>query len=290
MPSMENILKRVSEGELADAAKFRELISKAELPDEGKAVETALMLLQDAKEKIDAETFFKLAKELGYEAAEPKPVENEVEKSIEVLKKAEFADEAKAVEAFKTAGLDEIFEKAMKLKKAEPPEENPDPLKDLTPEAQSLLKSQTEKMEALEKEHKEQGEKIAKMEDEKLTKEFIDEATANKAHLPEKAEDLGPILKEAKQKLDEESFKKLDVMLSTLSKQIAVGELLKELGSANTIDENSAEAKLEKMAQKLSKEDKDLTYEQAYEKALLDPENREIVTEMEREQSQRKEG
>ena len=278
---IEEILKKVLGGELADKEKFDGIFEKAKLPDT-ETISAALKLLQGQKDNLNKEVVFELMKALGFEPDAPKPEKSEVEKAIEALQKSEFEDEAKAAEAFKVVGLEDVFKKALALKKAEPPEPKPDPLKKVDPEVQALFKEQQERMEKLEKENKKQAEAITKAEDERLTKEFLDDAKLNKQYLPVTAENLAPIMKEASQKLEKDAFKALNEMLDTLNKQISESEFLKEKGRTTTPDDKSPQAKIDKQVAELRKQSKDLTYEQAYSEVIVKPENADLVAELEK--------
>lgn len=113
----------------------------------------------------------------------------------------------------------------------------------------------------------EEAERIAKEEREaRLRKEYIQKAQ-ELSGLNISAEEFGPILKSAAEKLPEEEFTKLHEVLKSASKVIETSSIFKEQGRDGA-GEDTALAELEKKAEELRKADSSLTKEAAFTKAM----------------------
>jgi len=115
---------------------------------------------------------------------------------------------------------------------------------------------------------------IAKAEREaRLTKEFVAKAEGYEA-LVVKAEDFGPVLKEASEKLSKASFDEIERVLKAADEQIAKGDLFKEMGrNGEAPAADSALAKAETRAAELMKSDPKLAKGEALDLVFkADPE------------------
>jgi len=153
-------------------------------------------------------------------------------------------------------------------------------LSGVSPEArpfyESVLKSHddaVEKAEALEKRVEKAEADAVSAKDKLANNEFVQKAETEYKHLGS-AEDLAPILKEASEKLEAETFEKLEGVLKAANGRIEKGGLFKEFGSRGETDESAGDAmsQIEKMAAELvEKSTETLTAEQAFTKAVATP-------------------
>jgi predicted phage tail protein len=98
----------------------------------------------------------------------------------------------------------------------------------------------------------------------RLSKEFSDKA-GTFSNLPMEQEALASLLKKVAETLEDEEFSALETMLNGVDSTIGKSSLFAEVGSSNESDSNG---EIEAIAKGLMTEG--VTYEQAYEKALLD--------------------
>lgn len=127
------------------------------------------------------------------------------------------------------------------------------------------LKKQVEASEAKRVELEKQ---IAVEKDARLTRDFIAKAAEKFKHLPEKADVLGPILKELADKAPEAAAKIEKFLEATNEKLAKVTELTKELGHNRDGGEQTAWGKIQKAAEELRKTEVKLSKEQAIQKAM----------------------
>jgi len=98
----------------------------------------------------------------------------------------------------------------------------------------------------------------------RLSKEFADKA-GKFSNLPIEKDALASLLKKVAGTLEDEEFSMLEEMLNGVDATIGKSSLFAEVGSSKESDSNG---EIEAIAKSLMTED--ITYEQAYEKALLD--------------------
>ena len=98
----------------------------------------------------------------------------------------------------------------------------------------------------------------------RLSKEFSDKA-GKFSNLPIEQEALASLLKKVAETLEDEEFSALETMLNGVDSTIGKSSLFAEVGSSSESDSNG---EIEAIAKSLMTEE--ITYEQAYEKALLD--------------------
>ena len=96
-------------------------------------------------------------------------------------------------------------------------------------------------------------------------------------------DDLAPILKEAAEKLDAESFNKLDQLLSAAETRIAKGGLFAEMGSSRTGETTTSDDPWTQIVQKadalVEKSDSPLTQDQAIDRVLKTAEGEKLYAE-----------
>lgn len=141
-------------------------------------------------------------------------------------------------------------------------------LSSLAPDAREFWEEEVRKADEL-KERVEKAEAMArKAEDELRTKEYILKAEGLSHVAP--AQDLAPILKEAAEKMDAESFEKLGEILAAAEEKVSKGGLFTEFGSAARGEGSGGDAweKIEKMAGELVEKSTDLSHAQAVTKVL----------------------
>lgn len=117
----------------------------------------------------------------------------------------------------------------------------------------------------------EKAEKLAKAEREiRVTREFVAKAESYRA-LVIKADEFGPVLKEAAEKLSKEAYDAIESVLKAADEQIAKGELFKEHGRGGDAQATSggSDALVAKAAE-LRKSDSSLTEGQAMERAIAE--------------------
>ena len=227
----EELLKAATEVELDNEDAVTEAVQKAELPEE--SVETAKGILKLFKAaELTPEFIGTLATLAGWEA----PV---VETVKEVPAKT---DEEKEAEVKKEA------------------------LANLSPQARVFVEKAMEDSAEASRIAKESAEKLAKVEDEKKTNEFIQKAEANYPNLPIKADELGPILKSVDEAVDEKQFKEVERILKAADEAIESRQDFKDIDGQ--VKETVGLDKLDKAVTELRKSDSNLTEEQAVAKAV----------------------
>lgn len=114
-------------------------------------------------------------------------------------------------------------------------------------------------------------EQLAKADDTLLTRSMLEKA-ARYNHVAA-TDDLAPILKEAAQKMDSESFEKLEAVLAAAEERVTKGGLFQEMGltgRGDAANKQDAESQIVAKANELVEKGTDLTFEAAYSKALAD--------------------
>lgn len=161
---------------------------------------------------------------------------------------------------------DEQDAKAKAKKAAAKKSGDPVPAEVLKAAVDEAVKAEVAKREALEA-------MVTKMRDERERETFIAKAAAYPA-FGEK-EKLGEILHLCSKSLSKEQFAHLTDRLGAVSKALTESKLMAELGSPESADD-SADAKVEKIATEIRKSNPKLTPEQAYAEALATPEGSQI--------------
>lgn len=200
------------------------------------------------------------------------------EEMAEALAKAE-KDRDEALEAEKTAKAerDAAVTKAETLEKAATPAK-PEPTAIDKSELTPAVRAYVEKMEADQaardaritkaEEATKRADDLAKAErDIRVTGEFITKAEGYRA-LVVKAEEFGPVLKEAAEKLSKEAYDAIENVLKAADEQIAKGELFKEHGRGGEARPSDSETQLTQKAEELRKADSSLTGYQAMQRAI----------------------
>lgn len=210
----------------------------------------------DVKKQVDE--LVELNKQLleRVEAAEAKAKASEgLEKKLAGLAKA-AAGEMCELEGGGEGVYDENGECVAKVDKAAVPDEIK---KQMDAQAEEIKKAK-ERADASDA-------RIAKMEDEKVAKAYVERASEYK-HLPIKPDEFGPVLRKAEAGMDDVSKAELHRVLKAgnAAMQAAMGEK----GAGGSADVDSAYAKMEAQADEIRKTDKKLTREQAFAKAMSD--------------------
>jgi hypothetical protein len=236
----------------ADLAK---LVEKAEhSEDVAKALQGAARLIAAHKDELSPEIMAELTKFVGLEpeAPEPTPEPKTAAELVASLKKSDIAEE---VISEVESALAKAAEKA-EIDKA-----------DLPPAVKAALEK-AESDRAEDRKRAEKAEKIAKEErNTRLTKEFVAKAEDYKA-LAVKAEDFGPVLKEASEKLSEEAFEALEKALNAADEGLAKSELFKEQGANGVPEPGDAFQEATRKAAELRKSDSKLSEPEALDKVL----------------------
>jgi hypothetical protein len=212
------------------------------------------------------------------------PVPTDTVTPEQALAKAQ-ADLAAANEALEKAAKDTADEKkareeaeakvaAMKKAAGEPesePEgidksELPEPVRKALEKAEADNTALTQRIEKAEADAK-AADEIAKAErDRRELAEFVQKAETFQA-LPASAAELGPLLKNASEKLSKEDYEKLEGILKGADAQVAAGELFKEQGrSGGALAENSALSEFNKKVADLQKSESGLKKSEAMER------------------------
>lgn len=177
--------------------------------------------------------------------------------------KAEKRDDAEKVEAAATA------EKPVE-KVTEPSAETPQPDADLVAKMQAERDVLMKRLEA--------AEEMAKAEREaRLTREWIEKARVY-SHLPTTADAFGPVLKRANESLSAEDFAELERLFKAADEHIAKSALYTDAGRSVGASEDSASARLNKLAQALVDEGKVKHFADAISKLSRDPEHRGLIS------------
>lgn len=112
-----------------------------------------------------------------------------------------------------------------------------------------------------------EAEQIAKSErDARVTREFVSKAAEFKS-IPATAEDFGPVLKSMAEKLSTDEFNLVTTVLKSADEQLRQSGVFKTVGK-DVSTEMTPLGKLEGIAKSLQEQDKDMTPEQAFAKAL----------------------
>lgn len=123
-----------------------------------------------------------------------------------------------------------------------------------------------QKADETQRELKETREQLQKADDALLTREMVEKAASFSHVAP--SDELAPILKEARLSMDEESFGKLEALLSAAEERITKGSLFQEMGRASysgspeKASDAYAEA-VQKADELIEKSDKAMTSDQA---------------------------
>ena len=132
-------------------------------------------------------------------------------------------------------------------------------------EIKKQLDSQAEEIKKAQERATASEAKIAKMEDEKIAKAYVEKAGEYK-HLPIKPDEFGPVLRKAEAGLDDAGKAELNRVLKAAS--AAMQAAMGEVGRGGSGDNpGSAFSKMEALADKL-REGSTMTREQAFAKAL----------------------
>ena len=233
---------------IAKESDLTTLVEKADDSDQATlALQGAARLLAAHKGDLDAEAVAKFAELAGLELPDAGP-------GLQPKTAAEVIDALKAaeVDAAVVTEVESAIAKAAedaKLAKADP-------------ETRAAIKKAEERAEA--------AEKIAKEErDARLDKEYI--AKAEKLdHLTIKAEDFGPVLKSAAEKLTKEEYEALESVLKASNEQIEKGALFAEAGAAGSVAAADAFGELQQKAQEIKKAEPKLSDAEALDKAMKD--------------------
>jgi hypothetical protein len=133
-------------------------------------------------------------------------------------------------------------------------------LKSADPAIVQLIKSAEDRASA--------AEAIAKSErDHRVEREFIAKA-AEFENLSVTAEDLGPVLKAAAERLEEDDYTLLNKVLTSANEVIASGETFNEIGRSASFDSEEGMGRIEQVAKTYQATDPSLTREAAISKAV----------------------
>jgi hypothetical protein len=133
----------------------------------------------------------------------------------------------------------------------------------------ALPETVRKRLEDIEKQNKEQAELIAKLNDETITKQFIEKA-ATFNNLQINNVELGQILKEASSKLSADNYNNLETLLTACNKSMLA--ITAEFGKSSFNSGNSSLEKLETIAKDIAGKE-GINYYVAFDKALkLNPE------------------
>jgi hypothetical protein len=219
------------------------------------ALDGVARLLATHKGDLTPEIVADVVKAAGLELPEAEGPSLEAKNASELVAALKKAGVSKDAVAEVEAAIEKATEKA-ELEKA-----------DLSPAAKAALKKAEDATAAAQKKADEAIAKADAERDARLDKEFVAKAEAFDS-LPTKADDLGPILKEASEKLPKESYEALETLLKATNEGIEKGELFSTAG-ADGVTEPGADAfaQLKQKAEEIRKSDSSLTPEQALEKA-----------------------
>ena len=264
-------IDKVLKAELSEdvAAKIAEAIAKAELDEDGKnAVMGAMRLLAPYSEQLGGEVLAALAAAAGIEMLEAK-AEGEDMTDEEKAKKLEDEEKAKAEAAaaapfnkayaeVKKAALEAAGDKSEAVAEVFKAAEH-------TPVEVAIQKDADDpKYAAILKRAEDTEAKLEKERSLRIKKEFEEKAGEYK-HIAKKEDDLSNVLREASEKLDEQTFKKLETILKAADAQLTESQLLKEAGSDKIVT-TTVEGKVAKLAAKKMESNPNLTKAQAIAK------------------------
>jgi hypothetical protein len=136
-------------------------------------------------------------------------------------------------------------------------------------EARPFFEEMISKADKTETELQDAREQLAKADDTLRSKEMLAKAASYSHVAP--ADDLAPILKEAHEKLDPETFEKLDSLLTAAEERIMKGDLFAEKGKASGVNDGTTKSDayataVEKAGELVEKSDKPLSQDQALAK------------------------
>jgi|GEM_PF-5873206 len=145
---------------------------------------------------------------------------------------------------------------------------------------EGVIKVEQEKRELIEK-------NLAEEREQRVTREWIAKAAAY-ADLPTTAADFGPVLKEAAEKLQPETFTKLETVLKAANEIARQSALLGEFGRIGVVGGGGdAFEAIEKLADGLVQKSTDgLTKQQAIDRVLKTAEGKQLYAQYEREQDE----
>lgn len=234
---IKDLFEEVLKSDLENADEVEEILKAAKLSDKGTAaVKGALKLLGAVKGEIPEGLREKLAGLVGY--GYPPPAKKQEQEEYKMPKMKEDG-------SFDFTGVnDEIREPLEALWKAN--------------------QDNKEKLEAVTKENTELKDTINKERDEKLTREYVAKAAEFK-NLGINAEEYGPVLKKLAES-DKDAYDKHLAVLKAADE--GQGKLFTEAGASGESTVGSAEEKINKAAEAIMKEDKTVTKEQAFTRAL----------------------
>lgn len=138
-------------------------------------------------------------------------------------------------------------------------------------ESRSFFTEIIEKADKTASELAEAREQLAKSEDSLLMRKMVEKA-ARLSHVAP-TDELAPVLKEAFQKLDGETFEKMETILKTAEERIEKGDLFTEYGAASrgqNEQKNDAYGELVRKANEMVEKSGDLTFEAAFDRALME--------------------
>ena len=140
-------------------------------------------------------------------------------------------------------------------------------------ESRPFYEAMIEKADRAESDLKETREQLAKAEDTIRSKEMVEKA-AQYSHVAP-ADELAPILKAAAEKLDSETFEKLETLLGAAEERVQKGDLFQEKGRASIEDGTSGKSDawteiVTKADELVEKSEKPLTQDQAVSRVLAE--------------------
>lgn len=243
----DELLKQLGEP-VAKQEDLAKLVEKAEQSEEvSKAMDGVTRLLATHKGDLTPEILAEVAKAAGLELPEAEAPVLKAETTSELIDVLKSAEIGESVIAEVEAALEKAAEKA-EIAKADPE-----------------TRARLEKAEA----RAEKAEQIAKEErDARLEKEFVAKAEELTGSLPTTGADLGPVLKEANEKLDKASYERLEELLKAANAGIESGELFKEQGAGGAQPAGDAFEEATRKAEEIRKADPKLSDAEALQKAL----------------------
>jgi hypothetical protein len=254
MKITDELLKQLGEP-VEKEADLTALVEKAEKSEEvGKALQGAARLLAAHKADLPEGALAEVVKAAGLELPEPAkgPEPTTASELVESLKKSDIDAEivSEVEKALADASKKEAIDKA----------DLPQPVRD------ALAKAEADRAE--DRKRVEKAENLAKEErDARLTKEFVAKAEGFKG-LPTKAEEFGPVLKAANEKLTKDESAALETVLKAANEAIEKGELFKEQGVNGAAAKSGALEEATRKAEELRKSDSKLSETEALDQVL----------------------
>ena len=249
------ILEAVLKTEVDEEADLFEYLEKAKLSPKGQnAVKAVLRMLNAYKDELPSDVLNKLADVAGYPA--PKEAKKQKEKEDEYpapKKKAKKPEEE-----------EEMKEKEVK--------------KELTPEAEEILKAQKTELDDLKKRNEEVTKALKEETDKRELDDWIRKAETDLAFYPGKnAQELGESLKKMAD-LDPEIAKTQFEAMKAASDALKESNVLKEAGDFGKSTEGSAWSKIQKMAEGLVEKSADAAFTKEKAVALVCERQPELYT------------